>query len=47
MVIGSVAHIQKKCSCYIKGSKENDPEGMSLRQAAHVAFEELQKQYYD
>lgn len=34
---GSVAHIQKRCSCYVLGSKENDPPGMTKRQAADAA----------
>lgn len=36
--IGSVAHLQKRCSCYIPGSTEEDPPGMTRRQAAQAAL---------
>jgi hypothetical protein len=38
-VAGSVAHIQKRCGCYVAGSKEEDPPGMTKRQAAEAALE--------
>jgi len=34
MVLGSVAHIQKRCHCYVPGSEENDDPSLTLRQAA-------------
>ena len=37
LVIGSLAHQQRRCSCY--GGREHDPPGMSLRQAARAAWE--------
>ena len=37
LVIGSLAHQQRRCSCY--GGTEHDPPGMTLRQAARAAFE--------
>ena len=37
MIVGSLAHQQKRCTCY--GGAESDPPGMMLRQAARVAFE--------
>lgn len=37
LVIGSLAHQQGRCSCY--GGEADDPPGMTLRQAAHAAFE--------
>ncbi len=36
-VIGSVAHIEGRCSCYTTGSEEGDPPGMSKRDAARAA----------
>jgi len=36
-VIGSVAHLQRRCSCYVKGSTEDDPPEMTRRQAAEAA----------
>lgn len=36
-VIGSVAHLSKTCSCFVNGSTENDPPGMTKRQAAEAA----------
>jgi hypothetical protein len=37
MVAGSVAHIEKRCSCFVQGSQEGDPPGMGLREAAQAA----------
>jgi hypothetical protein len=36
-ILGSVAHIQKQCSCYIPGATCGDPPGMTKRQAADAA----------
>ena len=41
-IIGSVAHIEKRCSCFVPGSDEADPPGMTKRQAAEAAV----KLYY-
>jgi len=46
-VLGSVAHIEGRCPCYVPGSVEGDPEGMTPRQAADAAiaaWEKKQKQ---
>ncbi len=40
-IVGSVAHIQKRCGCYVPGSKESDPPHMTLRQAAVAACTEF------
>lgn len=37
-VMGSLAHLQGRCGCYVEGSTENDPESMTLRQAAKAAL---------
>ena len=37
VVIGSVGHQMKRCSCY--GGTEEDPPGLSQRQAAQAAVE--------
>jgi hypothetical protein len=42
-VAGSVAHIQKRCSCYVKGSSESDDPGLTLRQGAKASLEEWRK----
>lgn len=34
-VIGSLAHIERRCSCY--GGSEDDPPGMTKREAAQAA----------
>jgi hypothetical protein len=34
--IGSVGHLQRRCSCY--GGHEGDPRGMSKREAARAAY---------
>lgn len=36
-ILGSVAHIEKRCSCYVPGSHEGDDPGMTRRQAAEAA----------
>lgn len=36
-VIGSVAHLEKRCSCYIDGASEADPPNLTRRQAANAA----------
>lgn len=35
--IGSVAHVQRRCSCYVPGADEGDPPEMTRRQAAEAA----------
>lgn len=36
-IVGSVAHQEKRCSCYVPGSTEDDPPGMTRRRAAQAA----------
>src|ERR1700690_4648642 len=36
-IVGSVAHIEKRCSCFVSGSTQGDPEGMTRKEAAHAA----------
>jgi len=36
-IIGSVAHLERRCSCFVPGSTEGDPPGMSRREAANAA----------
>lgn len=38
MFAGSVAHILHQCGCYVPGSTETDPPGLTLRQAATEAM---------
>jgi hypothetical protein len=42
-IIGSIAHLQGRCSCFVPGSTAGDPEGMTLRQAADAAVEEWKR----
>jgi hypothetical protein len=42
-VLGSVSHIWKRCSCYVPGATCGDPEGMTLREAAHAAVVEYER----
>lgn len=38
MVVGSIGHLDRKCSCYVKsGPTEDDPPGLTRREAASVA----------
>jgi len=37
--LGSLAHIQQRCGCYVPGSTAGDPDNVTRRQAARlVAF---------
>jgi hypothetical protein len=42
-ILGSVAHVQRRCSCYVPGATESDPPELTLRQAAKLAVEEFQR----
>lgn len=35
--LGSVAHLERRCSCFVPGSTAGDPEAMTMRQAADAA----------
>jgi hypothetical protein len=37
-MVGSVAHINQRCSCFVANSHEEDPPGLSRRQAARAAM---------
>ncbi|HEV8364574.1 MAG TPA: hypothetical protein VGQ52_13750 [Gemmatimonadaceae bacterium] len=39
LAIGSVAHIERRCGCYVPGATDNDPPGMTRRQAARAAVD--------
>lgn len=43
-VIGSVAHIERRCACYVPGADEGDAPGLTRRQAAEAALEAFQRQ---
>lgn len=38
LAIGSVAHIARRCSCYVPGAEDGDPPGVSKRQGAELAY---------
>lgn len=38
-VLGSVAHIEQRCGCYVPGATESDPEGLTRREAAVAAMQ--------
>ncbi len=38
-VMGSVAHIEQRCGCYVPGSAAGDPDGLTRREAADAAVE--------
>ncbi len=38
LVVGSVAHQERRCHCYIPGSTASDPPHLTLRQAAKLAW---------
>lgn len=37
-IAGSVAHIERRCGCYVRGSVENDDPGLTKREAAQAAL---------
>lgn len=37
MVVGPLAHIERKCSCFVPGSTAHDPEELTRRDAARAA----------
>lgn len=37
-ITGSVAHLERRCACYIEGASEGDDPGLTRRQAAEAAF---------
>lgn len=37
-IVGSVAHQQKRCSCYVAGASCNDDPNLNVRQAAEAAL---------
>lgn len=38
-VIGSVAHLERRCGCYVSGASDGDPDGLTRRQAATLAVQ--------
>lgn len=36
-IVGSVAHIEKRCGCYVEGSHDSDDPALTPRQAADAA----------
>lgn len=40
LILGSVGHLNKRCSCY--GGTDEDPPGMTVREAAIAAFQQYQ-----
>ncbi len=37
-IIGSVAHIERRCGCFVEGSHEGDDPTLTKREAARAAF---------
>jgi hypothetical protein len=42
-IIGSIAHLTRRCSCYVPGADEGDPPGLSKRLAAELALEHYER----
>lgn len=34
ILLGTLAHVEGRCGCYVPGADEGDPPGMTRRQAA-------------
>ena len=43
-IIGSAAHIKKRCSCYVPGASETDDPSLTPRQAAEAAWQAWEQQ---
>jgi len=43
LIVGSVAHLQGRCSCYVEGSEANDDPKLTKRQAAEEVARFLQR----
>ena len=45
IAVGSIAHLERRCSCFVPGSRASDPDDVSPRQAARlVVFAVRQRQ---
>jgi hypothetical protein len=43
--LGSIGHIHKRCSCFVKdGTAEDDPPGLTKRQAARLVADHVRQQ---
>jgi len=38
LAVGSLAHVQGRCSCFVEGGPRGDPLGMTKREAARAAL---------
>lgn len=44
-VFGPIAHVERKCSCFVKdGTAEHDPLGLTKRQAARIVADYVNAQ---
>jgi hypothetical protein len=43
IVTGPLAHLQRKCHCFVRDSGEHDPPGITKREAARAAAQLYQK----
>jgi hypothetical protein len=43
-IIGSVAHLLRRCCCFVPNSTEDDPKGYSKREAAKLALDLWEEQ---
>jgi hypothetical protein len=46
-VIGSVAHLERRCHCYVAGATAQDPDGLSRRDAAEAAVAVWMREHRD
>lgn len=44
-VLGPLAHLHRRCSCWGGDAGEGDPPGLTKRQAARLVLEEARRQY--
>lgn len=43
---GSIAHVQQRCSCFVPGATETDPDGMSRREAAMAVYKHVRAKHF-
>lgn len=45
--LGSIGHVQGTCTCYVKdGTHEDDPPGLTKRQAARIVADYVNHQHH-
>lgn len=46
MTSGSMAHLKRECGCFVKGSTDNDPPNLTLREAALEVYRHMRERMH-